>query len=113
MSVSVSPVLGSSEFQRDCEEYYRLLRSVHSATFTSPKRKEEELSKSRYRDANVPGIRNLGSFIDILHRLLGDGPGIHGIDYGCGSHWFTDHVRTEFGWSAVGWKLCTTASTRA
>ncbi|MCH8045159.1 MAG: class I SAM-dependent methyltransferase [Planctomycetes bacterium] len=92
-----------SEYQQDCETYYRLLRDVHSGVFTTEKRKAEELDKSRYSDASHPGIRNLNSLIEILHRLCGDGPEVHGIDYGCGSHWFVDHVRRSFGWQAVGY----------
>lgn len=92
-----------SEYQQDCESYYRLLRDVHSGVFTTEKRKAEELDKSRYSDASHPGIRNLNSLIEILHRLCGDGPEVHGIDYGCGSHWFVDHVRRSFGWQAVGY----------
>lgn len=92
-----------SDYQQDCARYYHLLRATHTGVYAAADRREQELSGSRYRNANHSVVRNLGSLIGILHRLCGDGEAVQGIDYGCGSHWFVDHVRKSYGWSAVGY----------
>jgi ubiquinone/menaquinone biosynthesis C-methylase UbiE len=92
-----------SEYQKDAEEYYGLLREVHSATFTSAARQQVETTEERYESDEHPSIRNLNTFIEMLHSLLGDGPEISGVDFGCGSHFFVDLVRREYGWNAKGY----------
>ncbi len=102
-----------SEYQKDAEEYYGLLRQVHSATFTSRARQNAETTEERYDSEEHPAIRNLNTFIEMLHSLLGDGPEISGVDFGCGSHFFVDLVRREYGWNATGFDPDATAIAEA
>jgi len=102
-----------SEYQKDAEEYYGLLRQVHSATFTSLARQNAETTEERYESEEHPAIRNLNTFIEMLHSLLGDGPEISGVDFGCGSHFFVDVVRREYGWNATGYDPDATAIAEA
>lgn len=84
------------------------MRRRHSGVYNSRERMEEEQSQKRYHQIEPSRleshIRNLGSFITILHTLCNN-PKVHGIDYGCGSHWFVDYVRTDpdYGWNAIGY----------
>lgn len=99
----------ASEYQSASAAYYDQMRDSHSSVFTSRSRMEEEQRKKRYTHVKPPeledSIQNLGSFIRILRALCGSGPQVRGIDFGCGSHWFVDFVRTdpEYRWSAVGY----------
>jgi len=92
----------NSEYQKDAEQYYGLLRQVHSAAFTTQARQQAEATEERYLCEEYPAIRNLNTFVEMLRLLLGDGPGISGVDFGCGSHFFVDMVRREYGWNAIG-----------
>lgn len=102
-----------SEYQKDAEEYYGLLRQVHSATFTTLARQNAETTEERYESEEYPAIRNLNTFIEMLHPLLGDGPEISGVDFGCGSHFFVDMVRRKYGWNARGYDPDATAIAEA
>ncbi len=99
----------SSEYQEASRSYYSEMRESHTGVYSSQQRMEEEQRKKRYTDVEPPeaepSIRNLGSFIQILHGLCGPGPGVRGIDFGCGSHWFIDFVRNDpaYRWDAVGY----------
>lgn len=100
--------LESSHFQRDSAEYYGLLREIHSGVYASKANKDAELRESRYQAEDPPALRsvlplNLNTWLEMLHDRCGGGASISGIDFGCGSHWFIDHVRSQFGWSAVGY----------
>jgi len=100
---------GRSEFQLSSQTYYEQMRESHDRIFSSRTRMEEEQRKKRYSDVVPPelepAIRNLGTFIQMLHDLCGPGPDVCGVDYGCGSHWFVDFVRTDpaYLWNAVGY----------
>lgn len=102
-----------SEYQKDAEEYYGLLRQVHSATFTTLARQNAETTEERYESEQYPAIRNLNSFIEMLHLLLGNGPEISGVDFGCGSHFFVDMIRRKYGWNARGYDPDATAIAEA
>jgi len=92
----------NSEYQKDAEQYYGLLRQVHSAAFTTQARQQAETTEERYVSEEYPAIRNLNTFVEMLHLLLGDGPEISGVDFGCGSHFFVDMVRQKYSWNAIG-----------
>lgn len=102
-----------SEYQQDAEEYYGLLRQIHSTMFTSRARQQAETTEERYESEEHPAIRNLSTFIEMLHSLLGDGPEISGVDFGSGSHFFVDLVRREYGWNATGYDPDATAIAEA
>ncbi len=102
-----------SEYQKDAEEYYGLLRQVHSAAFTTRARQNAEMTEERYLSEEYPAIRNLNTFIEMLHFLLGDGHQISGVDFGCGSHFFVDMVRRKYGWNAKGYDPDETAIAEA
>jgi ubiquinone/menaquinone biosynthesis C-methylase UbiE len=103
----------NSEYQKDAEQYYGLLRQVHSAAFTTQARQQAETTEERYLSEEYPAIRNLNTFVEMLHHRLGDGPEISGVDFGCGSHFFVEMVRREYGWNAIGYDPDETAITEA
>ena len=96
-----------SDYQQASREYYDVMRKAHTGVYGDHRRIEEERQEKRYHDVTPPeideDIRNIGTFIKILQRLCGRGSDVRGIDFGCGSHWFVDFVRQEYGWSAVGY----------
>lgn len=107
--VSAGERRGPSDYQLASSRYYGEMRDSHTGVYTSQSRMEEEQRKKRYTHVKPPefedSIQNMGSFIRILHALCGSGPDVRGIDFGCGSHWFVDFVRTDpdYRWSAVGY----------
>ena len=96
-----------SSYQRASRTYYERMRKSHTGVYSSAERMLAEQAEKRYQDVHPPQlgqkIQNLGSLITILRGCCGGRRHARGLDFGCGSHWFVDFVRTEYGWDAVGY----------
>jgi SAM-dependent methyltransferase len=92
-----------SEYQEESRQYYRFLRALHTALFGNRARQDSEFLDERYSCDEYAAVHNLSTFIEMLHLILGDGPAVSGVDFGCGSHFFVDEVRMRYRWNALGY----------
>jgi ubiquinone/menaquinone biosynthesis C-methylase UbiE len=100
---NIKDQIGNSIYQIECKKYYKILRDLHNAVFTSTERMKSEKTEERYSGGNVPGIENLYTFITMMEQLLKGKKSINGIDYGCGCHYFADDMARNNHWNVIGY----------
>jgi|GEM_PF-3177661 len=97
--------LGHSIYQEESKKYYDDLHGLYTHVFLNPERIKAEKTEQRYHFGNVPGIRNLYTFINILAEFLKNKKNIKGIDYSCASHFFVNDTVCDFKWDVTGYDM--------